>query len=292
MKPDDAPAAPDAPAAAPIAVVESAMNEPVPVQEEMPLAIVRGTAITEWPQDLYVPPDALEVIIETFEGPLDLLLYLIRRQNIDILDIPIAEITRQYVQYIELMRELRLELAGEYLAMAATLAAIKSRMLLPRPASEDDEEADPRADLVRRLQEYERYRQAAETLEEWPREGRDFFTVAVDASAIAPWRPAPRVSMQDLAMALAEVMARAAMFATHEVAPEPLSVRERMMAVLARFEPGAEDAGHIEFVSLFTPREGRAGVVVTLLALLELLRERLVELVQTAPFAPIHVRSL
>ena len=210
------------------------MNRPVPAQQEMPFAFVHGTAVTEVPRDLYIPPDALEVFIEAFEGPLDLLLYLIRRQNLDILNIPIAEITRQYVEYVEVMRELRLELAGEYLVMAATLAEIKSRLLLPRPAAEEEEEADPRADLVRRLQEYERYRRAAEALDEIAREGRDFFVAGVDASAIEPWRPPPRVSLEDLVAAFADLMSRAAMFAAHHIAREPLSVRERMASVLAR----------------------------------------------------------
>ena len=263
------------------------MNHPLPAQQEMPFAIVHGAVITELPRDLYIPPDALEVFIEAFEGPLDLLLYLIRRQNLDVLNIPIAEITRQYVEYVELMQELRLELAGEYLVMAATLAEIKSRLLLPRPPAEEDEEEDPRADLVRRLQEYEQYRRAAEALDGLPRSGRDFFTVGVDASAIEPWHPPPRVSAGDLSTAIAGVMSRAAMFATHQVMREPLSVRERMASVLARLGP--DGTGHAELTSLVNPREGRAGVVVTLLAILELLRERAVELVQTAPFAPIHV---
>ena len=265
------------------------MNRPVPAQQEMPFAFVHGTAVTELPRDLYIPPDALEVFIEAFEGPLDLLLYLIRRQNLDILNIPIAEITRQYVEYVELMRELRLELAGEYLVMAATLAEIKSRLLLPRPAAAAEEEADPRADLIRRLQEYERFRLAAEALDTLPREGRDYFVAGVDAGAIEPWRPPPLVSLADLATAFADVVARAAMFATHHVAREPLSVRERMAAVLARL--GSTGAGNVEFTDLFTPSEGRAGVVVTLLAILELWRERVVDLVQTGPFAPIHVRG-
>ena len=265
------------------------MNRPVPAQQEMPFAIVHGTAVMELPRDLYIPPDALEVFIEAFEGPLDLLLYLIRRQNLDVLNIPIAEITRQYVEYVELMQELRLELAGEYLVMAATLAEIKSRLLLPRPPAEEDEGDDPRADLVRRLQEYERFRRAAEALDGLPRNARDFFTVGVDASAIEPWCPPPDVAAADLAAAIVGVMSRAAMFASHHVMREPLSVRERMVSVLARLGP--DGAGHVEFTSLFRPREGRAGVVVTLLALLELLRERAVQLVQTAPFAPIHVQG-
>ncbi len=264
------------------------MNRSIPAQQEMPFAFVHGTAVTEVPRDLYIPPDALEVFIEAFEGPLDLLLYLIRRRNLDVLDIPIAEITRQYVEYVELMRELRLELAGEYLVMAATLAEIKSRLLLPRPsASDEDDETDPRADLARRLQEYERFRRAAEALDELPREGRDFFVVGVDASAIDPWRPPPVVSLEELAAALADVTSRAAMFATHHIVRESLSVRERMASVLVRLGP--DGSGNVEFTSLFTSAEGRAGVVVALLAILELWRARLIELVQVGPFAPIHV---
>ena len=265
------------------------MSTPTPAQQEMPFAFVHGTAVTELPRDLYIPPDALEVFLEAFEGPLDLLLYLIRRQNLDILHIPIAEITRQYVEYVELMRELRLELAGEYLVMAATLAEIKSRLLLPRPAAVEEDEPDPRADLVRRLQEYERFRLAADALDELPREGRDFFIAGVDASAIEPWHPPPRVSLEDLAAAFADVVSRAAMFATHHVARETLSVRERMASILARLGP--DGSGSVEFGALFTPSEGRAGVVVTLLAILELWRERVVDLVQTGSFAPIHVRG-
>ena len=171
--------------------------------------------------------------------------------------------------------------------MAATLAEIKSRLLLPRPAAEEEDEADPRADLVRRLQDYERYRRAAEALDDLPRAGRDIFVAGVDASAIEPWRPPPRVSLPDLVAALADVMSRAAMFASHHIAREPLSVRDRMASVLAKL--GSGGGGNVEFSSLFTPAEGRAGVVVTLLAILELLRERLIDLVQTGPFAPIHV---
>ena len=264
------------------------MNTPDPRQQEMPFAFVHGTAVTELPRDLYIPPDALEVFIEAFEGPLDLLLYLIRRQNLDILNIPIVEITRQYVEYVDLMRELRLELAGEYLVMAATLAEIKSRLLLPRPAASEEEEVDPLADLARRLEEYEPYRRAAEALDELAREGRDFFLAGVDASAIEPWRPPPEVSLQDLLAAFADVMSRAAMFATHHIAREALSVRDRMATILARLDSAG--SRNVEFTSLFTPAEGRAGVVVTLLAILELWRERLIDLVQTGPFAPIHVR--
>ena len=257
-----------------------------PWQEEMPFAVVEGEPVVELPRDLYIPPDALEIFLEAFEGPLDLLLYLVKRQNIDIVDIPIARITRQYMEYIELMKELRLELAAEYLAMAAMLAEIKSRLLLPRPESIDDEE-DPRAELVRRLQEYERYKQAAERLDELPRIGRDL----VEIRAATPWvrmeRPQPRVELEDLLSALADALARAESYRHHRVQMEWLSVRERMSIVLER----VDRTRFVEFTALFTPHEGRQGVVVTLLALLELLRESLVDIVQAKPFGPVHVRA-
>ncbi|ROR32262.1 segregation and condensation protein A [Inmirania thermothiophila] len=256
-------------------------------QGEMPFAVVLGEPLTALPQDLYIPPDALRVFLEAFEGPLDLLLYLIRRQNIDILDIPIAEITRQYMEYIDMMRGLRLELAGEYLVMAATLAEIKSRMLLPRPAADEEgEEEDPRAELVRRLQEYERYRRAAEDLDALPRVGRDVFPACADAGGRQVVQVPPRVTLQELLLALRDVLRRAEMFSHHQVRREPLSVRERMAAVLARLGEGR----FVDFTALFRPEEGRLGVVVTLLALLELVRESLVELVQAEPYGPIHVR--
>jgi len=251
----------------------------------MPFAVVQGEALTELPKDLYIPPDALEVFLEAFEGPLDLLLYLIRRQNLDILDIPIAEVTRQYMAYVDLMKELRLELAAEYLVMAAVLAEIKSRMLLPRHHTEAEEE-DPRADLVRRLQEYERYKQAADSIEDLAREGRDFFSVAVDTGEIAPAHLFPKVGMEDLLRALADVMRRAEMTAHHRVPLEPLSVRERMSMILEKL------GTHVftEFTSLFTSGEGRRGVVVTFLAILELARDSIIELSQSTSTGPIHVR--
>ena len=257
-----------------------------PRQEEMPLAMVDGEPVVDLPRDLYIPPDALEVFLEAFEGPLDLLLYLVKRQNLDILDIPIATITRQYMEYIELMKELRLELAAEYLAMAAMLAEIKSRLLLPRPESVDEEE-DPRAELVRRLREYERYKQAAEQLDGLPRVGRDIVEIRTAAPYARIERLQPRVELEDLVAALAGVLARAQAYRHHQVQLESLSVRERMSMVLEH----VQRARFVEFTALFTPREGRQGVVVTLLALLELLRESLVDLVQAKPFGPIHVRA-
>ena len=256
-----------------------------PQQEEMPFAIVHGEAVTELPRDLYIPPDALEVFLEAFEGPLDLLLYLIRRQNLDVLNIPIAEITRQYMEYIDLMKELRLELAAEYLVMAAMLAEIKSRMLLPR-RQEVEEEDDPRADLVRRLQEYERFKVAAENIDDLPRNGRDFFPVTVDAPEVEPVRVTPQVSLSELLSALSDVLQRAESFAHHHVQLEPLSVRERMAGILDRLDTRT----YTEFSRLFTHEEGRRGVVVTFLAILELAKDALIELKQANGYEPIHVR--
>ena len=262
---------------------------PVEVHEqtEMPFAVVEGEPLTQMPRDLYIPPDALQVFLEAFEGPLDLLLYLIRRQNLDILDIPIAEITRQYTQYIDLMRELQLELAGEYLLMAATLAEVKSRMLLPRPKSEGQEEEDPRAELVRRLQEYERFKQAAVDIEELPRVDRDTFPATVELAERRVVRLLPEVTLQEMLVALKDVMSRADMFAHHHVSRELLSVRQRMSEVLDALRSQA----FAEFTHLFRPEEGRMGVTVTFSAILELLREGLIEIVQAEPFAPIHVRA-
>ena len=261
-------------------------TEPAPEQTEMPFAYVQGEAVTTLPKDLYIPPDALEVFLEAFEGPLDLLLYLIRRQNLDVLDVPIAEITRQYMEYIDLMQDLRLELAAKYLVMAAMLAEIKSRMLLPRPVEVEDED-DPRAELIRRLQEYERYKQVAEDIDHLPRVGRDLFPVSVEAPEKQIVRKPPEISLQELLMAAKEAIARADMFSHHHVQMEPLSVRERMSRVL-------DSIGEIEFTafsSLFTPEEGRMGVVVSLLAVLELIKESLIELVQSEPFAPIYIKA-
>jgi len=258
-----------------------------PAQREMPFAIVEGEPITELPRDLYIPPHALEVFLEAFEGPLDLLLYLIRRQNIDILDIPIAEITRQYVQYIELMHELQFELAGEYLVMAATLAEIKSRMLLPRATEAEEDEEDPRAELIRRLQEYERFKQAAEDIDSLERLERDVVQTEVEAPEKRVLTKLPDVTLKELLIALQDVVRRSEMFAHHHIQREALSVRERMSQVLSRLE----SHHHIDFVKLFDPTEGRYGVTVTFLAILELLKEALVDIVQVEPFGPIHVRQ-
>jgi segregation and condensation protein A len=255
-------------------------------QQEMPFAMVHGKAVTEMPQDLYIPPEALEVFLEAFEGPLDLLLYLIRRQNIDILEIPVAEITKQYMGYVELMKVVRLELAAEYLVMAAMLAEIKSRMLLPRQAEDEDEEHDPRAELIRRLQEYERFKQAAEDIDSLSRVGRDTQIASAEVPPVQNRRAHPEVDMQELLLALSEVLRRADMFESHQVTREILSTRERMAEVLDRLKGQA----FVPFVSLFTAAEGKLGVVVTFMAVLELVKEQLIDLVQGDAFSPIHVK--
>jgi len=253
----------------------------------MPFAMVEGVPVTELPHDLYIPPYALEVFLEAFEGPLDLLLYLIKRQNLDILNIPIAQITKQYVEYIDLMRDLQLELAGEYLVMAATLAEIKSRMLLPRPAGDEAEEDDPRAELVRRLQEYERYKQAAHNLDLLPRLERDVWPASAEVTERTVVARLPDITLKELLVAFKEVIDRVSMFAHHQVGREPLSVRERMSAVLVALREGQ----FVEFSKLFPADEGKMGAVVTFLAILELAKESLIELVQAESFAPIHVRA-
>jgi segregation and condensation protein A len=256
-------------------------------QAEMPFAIIEGEPLTQLPMDLYIPPHALEVILDAFEGPLDLLLYLIKRQNIDILNIPIARITQQYMQYIELMREMQLELAAEYLLMAAMLAEIKSRMLLPRPVAEEVEGEDPRAELVRRLQEYERYKQAAEDIDAMPRLERDVHQASAEMCERKVVEILPDVTLRELLLSFQEVLARADMFAHHHVQREPLSVRQRMSDVLDRIRHGQ----FAEFTTLFSAEEGRLGVVVTFLAILELIRESVLDIVQSEPFAPIHVKA-
>lgn len=258
-----------------------------PQQGEMPFAVVHGKAYTQLPQDLYIPPDALEVFLEAFEGPLDLLLYLIRRQNIDILEINVSEITSQYMAYVNLMESHQFELAAEYLVMAAMLAEIKSRMLLPRSSEEHEEEEDPRASLIRRLQEYERFKQAAEDMDKLPRVSRDVFPVTVAGPDRSLTRLDPDVELQELLLALSEVLRRADMFESHHVSKERLSTRERMAQVL-------DTLAHqhfVPFVSLFKAEEGRLGVVVTFLAVMELIKESLVEIVQSESFAPIHVKA-
>lgn len=256
-------------------------------QGEMPFAIVEGEPLTQLPRDLYIPPHALRVFLEAFEGPLDLLLYLIRRQNIDILDIPIADISRQYVEYIELMHEMQFELAGEYLVMAATLAEIKSRMLLPRSQEGEEEEEDPRAELVRRLQEYERFKQAAQDLDALERLERDVVVAEAECVDRQTVTKLPDVSLKELVLVFREALQRASMYEHHHVQREALSVRERMSQVLVNLKRER----YRDFLELFDPTEGRVGVTVTFLAILELLKEALIDVVQAEPFGPLHVRS-
>lgn len=284
----DAPAATQDDAVAPQAPQPQAPPPHAPQQHEMRLATVLGQPVLQIPQDLYIPPDALEVILEAFEGPLDLLLYLIRRQNLDILDIPVAEITKQYVDYIGVMREMRFELAAEYLVMAAILAEIKSRMLLPRPPSDENAEDDPRADLVRRLQDYERFKQAAEDLDALPRMERDTSPVTAFVPDRSSVKLPPPVQLKEMLLALHDVLKRAELFTGHSIKREALSVRQRMTDVLTRLGDGSFH----RFESLFEPREGKLGVVVTFLSILELAKEQLLDIVQEAPLAPIYLKSL
>ncbi len=272
------------------AVAVAAVAEPPAVVNEISEfnVLVRGLPFTTLPQDLYIPPDALEVFLDAFQGPLDLMLYLIRKHNLDILDIPIAEVTRQYVKYVELMKEMKLELAADYLVMAAMLAEIKSRMLLPKlPTVGEQIEEDPRAELIRRLQEYEQIKKAAEDLDRVPRLERDYFEVSVQVPEYAQRIALPDVDLKDLLAAVQVVMKRAALVINHQIQREPLTVRERMGQVLAVIN--AEK--FIEFMELFPLDEGRMGIVVTLLALLELAKAELIEIVQNANYAPIHVRA-
>jgi len=265
--------------------VEKRMGQPQ--QGEMPFAVVQGEALTELPKDLYIPPRALEVFLEAFEGPLDLLLYLIRRQNLDILDIDVAVITEQYMQYVELMDAMQFELAAEYLLMAAMLAEIKSRMLLPRSNEADDDEEDPRATLVRRLQEYERFKKAAEDMATLPRVERDTWVGSAEAPVMERTKPLPEVNLQDLVIAFSEVLKRADLYESHQIKRESLSTRERMADVLQALQ----EQEFCSFDSLFKVEEGRLGVVVTFLAILELIKESLVDIVQSDEFAPIHIKA-
>lgn len=251
-----------------------------------PLAMVAGEPVVELPQDLYIPPDALEVFLDTFEGPLDLLLYLIKRQNLDILNIPIADITEQYMQYIALMESMKFELAAEYLLMAAMLAEIKSRMLLPRVDEDNDDEDDPRAELIRRLQEYERIKEGAESLDILPRMLRENYPLGVVPPTIERETPLPDITLRELLLAFKDVAVRAKLAEHHNVNREALSVRARMTAVLSALQIGE----FCEFSTFFDPEEGKMGVVVTFLAILELCKEGLVNVVQSEPFAPIYLK--
>ena len=261
------------------------VNEPV--QQPLPLAFVNGEALIEKPEDLYIPPDALELILEAFEGPLDLLLYLIRKQKFDIVNLPVYQVTQQYMEYVELMKDIKLELAAEYLAMAAILGEVKSRLLLPkRPDAEDDED-DPRAELIRRLKEYELIKHAAEQLDNIPRQERDLYIAHADtAESVAPIRILPSVSLQEVVLGFQSAMQKAQAFEHHHIEKETLSTRARMTMILQQVS-SHEFTG---FDELFQASEGKAGVVVTFLAILELAKESLIELVQAQPYANIHVR--
>jgi len=262
-------------------------NQELRPQTEMPFAYVAGKAITQLPQDLYIPPDALEVFLEAFEGPLDLLLYLIKRQNIDILDIDVSLITEQYMAYVDLMESHQFELAAEYLVMAAMLAEIKSRMLLPRSKDEEEDEEDPRAQLIRRLQEYERYKKAAEDLDNLPRIERDIYLAGAKGPQLERTSPDPVVELHEILAALAGALRRADMFEHHQVQRETLSTREKMAEILVRLS----SERFVPLVSLLMREEGRLGVVVTFLAVMELIKDSLVDIVQHEPFAPIHIKA-
>ena len=266
----------------------SSAEEQATVPEgQSPLARVSGKPVVDLPNDLYIPPDALAVFLEAFEGPLDLLLYLIRRHNMDILDIDVSEITRQYMDYIGAVEVMRFDLAAEYLVMAATLAEIKSRMLLPRQETDDEEEIDPRAELIRRLQQYERFKKAAEDVDQLPRQERDTFAASAALPRLPSSQTHPDVDLREMLLALRGVLARADLFTSHHVERERLSTRERMSAILAMLN----DDQFVTFESLFTLEEGRLGVVVSFLATLELIKEQLIEIVQAEVLGPIHVRA-
>ena len=265
------------------AVIETPEASAPPPDGER-LVKVNGQLLEKLPEDLYIPPDALEVFLDAFEGPLDLLLYLIRRQNLNILDIPVHKITLQYMQYIALMADLRLELAAEYLVMAALLAEIKSRILLPRQITEEEDVSDPRMELVRRLQEYERFKSAAETLDGMPRMGRELHRASARPEVIPSDAPLPQPALRELMLAFRDVMLRAELFTHHQITREPLSVRERMTHILERVSRGPA-----RLIDLCDPEEGRMGVVVCLLALLEMVKLSMIDLVQKDPFAEVVI---
>lgn len=267
--------------------MQSAVAETAVFEENSLSVKVLGEKITAMPQDLYIPPGALKVFLEAFEGPLDLLLYLIKKQNLNILDIPIAQITQQYVSYIELMQELQIELAAEYLVMAAMLAEIKSRLLLPKPIIETEEQGDPRAELLRRLQEYERFKQAAEDIDQLAREQRDIFVANANMPKIKRAVALPVLTLEQLQKALLKSLRRAKLNAEHLISAEVLSIRERMSIVLGKIK--TDD--FIQFTDFFDAEEGRMGVVVSLVAVLELSRQRAIECVQHELFAPIYIKA-
>ncbi|CAB0150396.1 Segregation and condensation protein A [Pseudidiomarina piscicola] len=259
-----------------------------PEQQSLPLGFVRGEPVIDKPEDLYIPPDALELILESFSGPMDLLLYLIRRQKLDIVDLPILPITKQYMEYVEMMKEMKLELAADYLVMAAMLAEIKSRMLLPKPPQEDDDEVDPRAELVRRLQEYEAIRAGASHLDEMPQAERDLVVVHADTDAKSlVQHQLPEIALAELAVAFSQAMAQAELQHHHQVQRERLSTRERMSRILDLLQT----TQRLRFAELFEPAEGKQGVVVSFLAILELVKEALVDVVQVDAFSEIHITN-
>jgi segregation and condensation protein A len=259
------------------AVVEATATERV--------ARIYGEPVIELPRDLYIPPDALEVVLEAFEGPLDLLLYLIRKENLDILDVPMAPLTRQYLEYVEIMRTRNLELAAEYLVMAAILIEIKSRLLLPKPPSAEPVEEDPRAELVRRLLEYEQIKKAAQLLDEMPQVGRDVLVISVWIERTVLERM-PNVNARDLAEAWRGLLHRARMTAHHHISRQELSVREHMSSILRELH----ERRVVEFSELFQPEQGVSMLVVTFLAMLELARELMIQITQSECFAPIYVK--
>ncbi len=268
-------------------IIDQAKEQSEPVQQPLPLAFVNGEAVIDKPEDLYIPPDALEVILETFEGPLDLLLYLIRKQKFDIVNLPILQITKQYMEYVDLMKDLKLELAAEYLLMAAILAEVKSRLLLPKRQDAEEDEDDPRAELIRRLKEYEAIKKVAEELDNMPRQERDLFTGhAAPDESVEPIKVLPDVTLQELVLSFQSALKKAKAFEHHHIEREALSTRERMSMILERVS-----RHHFTgFDELFEASEGKAGVVVTFLAILELVKENLLELVQGEPYANIHVK--
>ncbi|WP_395344234.1 segregation and condensation protein A [Ningiella sp. W23] len=256
-------------------------------QQPLALAFVNGEALIEKPEDLYIPPDALEVILETFEGPLDLLLYLIRKQKLDIVELPVLQVTRQYMEYVDTMSEVKLELAGEYLLMAAMLAEIKSRLLLPKVAHDNEDEEDPRAELIRRLKEYEKIKEAAHSLDSAVRLERDLFVAHADASDnVQAIKLLPQVQLQELAFAFTQAMQRANAFEHHHIEKEVLSTRERMSLLLTKLS----HADYISIDKVLNPSEGKSGVVVTFIAILELCKEGLVLIEQAQPYSNIHLK--
>lgn len=274
---------------APGSLLENLSTEVHPAETPLnPVARVLGSPVHDLPEDLYIPPDALEVFLETFEGPLDLLLYLIRRQGFSIVEIPVADITKQYISYIEMMSELKIELAAEYLLMAAILAEIKSKLLLPRPEILEGEENDPRAELIRRLQEYEQFKSAALELDQLTRLERDVHEIETDVSMIRVNKVYPEVDLREVLLAFKDVLKRADQVTHHQIQREPLSVRERMTRILGSLQAHAR----LPFQALFDVEEGRAGVVVSLLAILEMSKERIIEILQDEPLGPLEIRTL